>query len=81
MKITFTHHALSMLAERQIEAEWVIRAIEGPESVEPDPLRPKAFRAFRAMPERGGRVLRVVYVREDEDHRVITAFFDRSRRK
>jgi hypothetical protein len=30
MRITFSRHALNMLAERQIEADWAVRAIEAP---------------------------------------------------
>jgi hypothetical protein len=37
------------------------------------------IRAFRRIPERDGRVLRVVYVPGDDHVRVITLFLDRGR--
>jgi len=58
--ISFTRHAEEMLAERNIERAWVERTIRDPEEVENDE-RPGAVRAYRAIPERDGRVLRVVY--------------------
>jgi len=77
--ILFSPHALDMLAERSIERVWVERTVREPDVAGADPLRPDRIRAFRAIPERGGRVLRVVYVQAGEDIRIITAFFDRSR--
>jgi hypothetical protein len=68
-----------MLVERKIEASWVELAIREPEAVEPDPLRPGVLLAFRRVPERGGRFLRVVYVQDSNLIRVLTAFFDRNR--
>jgi hypothetical protein len=65
MPIAYTKHALTMLAERGIERAWVERTILEPASIEPDP-KPPAMRAFRAVPERDSRVLRVVYVPDGE---------------
>lgn len=59
MKIVYGSHALDTLTERNIEREWVARTLEEPDSVEPDPVHPDRMRAFRALPERDGRVLRV----------------------
>ncbi len=69
-----------MLAERGIDPAWVERTVAQPDAVEPDPHHPDRVRAFRVVPERDGRVLRVVYVREDAAVRIITAFLDRGRR-
>jgi hypothetical protein len=80
-QIVYTLHAQRMLEERGIERGWVRRTIDYPEEIEPDPLYLEAMRAFRAVPENGGRVLRVVYIRDATGVRIITAFFDRSRRK
>lgn len=79
MTIIYTNHALAMLTEREIEQSWVERAILEPEAIEPDPKHPERMRAFRRVPERDGRVLRVVYVYEGSDHRIITLFLDRGR--
>jgi hypothetical protein len=68
-----------MLVQREIDRQWVTATVFSPDFVEADPTRPDVFRAFRAIAERGGRFLRVVYVPEGEDFRIVTAFFDRAR--
>ena len=60
-RISLTRHAADMLVERGIERQWVDRTVNEPDAIEPDPERGNVFRAFRSIPERQGRVLRVVY--------------------
>lgn len=81
MRFTSTAHAAEMLADRRIERAWVEQTVLSPEYVEQDPKHPERMRAFRALPERDGRVLRVVYVRAAEETRIVTLFLDRSRRR
>ena len=81
MHFTYTLHALQMLAQRDIFEEWVERTVLGPDLCEADPKHTDRVRAFKAIPERDGRVLRVVYVVANLDCRVITLFFDRGRRR
>jgi hypothetical protein len=70
-----------MMAERGIKEEWIKTTIAEPDTAEPDPARPDVRRAFRAIPENGDRILRVVYVSLGATIRVVTAFFDRGRRR
>ena len=70
-----------MLRERGVERSWVQRTVDQPDHVERDPGHPERIRAFRAVPERDGRSLRVVYVREMDQVRIITLFLDRGRRR
>jgi hypothetical protein len=79
-EIVLTGHAEDMLIERRIDRSWVEETIRNPEALEDDPAQAGAFRAFRRIPERDGRYLRVAYVQENEKVRVLTAFFDRGRR-
>ena len=79
--LVFSAHALNMLRERNIERSWVQRTVDEPDSVEPDAVYPERTRAFRALPERDGRSLRVVYARQQDDVRIITVFLDRGRRR
>lgn len=80
--ILYTRHAEDMLAERQIEREWAERTLLEPQVLEADAAEPDVWRAFRAIPERGGRVLRVVWRwNEGGAILVISAYFDRSRRR
>ncbi len=78
-QITFTDHAEAMLIEREIARDWVLQTITHPEATEPDTLQLGVFRAFRSIPENGGRILRVVYVPDSDGARIVTAFFDRNR--
>ena len=81
MIFTYSDHAAAMLAERGLERDWVERTILEPDSTEPDPTHPERVRAFRSVPERDGRILRVVYVPEDGSCRIITVFLDRGGRR
>jgi hypothetical protein len=68
-------HAAERIAEYGIEEDWVNATVAQPDWTEPDP-RPGRSRYFKAIPERGNRVLRVVV----EGHIVVTAHFDRDAR-
>lgn len=77
-RVTFSRHAETVLAEREIEREWVLRTIAEPETVEPDTAR-GTVDAFRCIPEHGGRILHVAYADRDDRLHVVTVFFDRKR--
>lgn len=79
--IRYTHHAEEVMRERGIEPAWVERTLREPEVDEPDPTDSALRRAFRIVPERDGRTLRVVYARDEAGFRVITTFLDRGRRR
>jgi hypothetical protein len=70
-----------MLLERQLERSWVLATLKAPEAVEQDPIRPGVMRAFRRIPERGGRIMRVAYVDAGDSIRILTVFLDRRRRR
>jgi len=76
-RLIFTQHAEDMLVERRIERAWVEATIREPEALDADPAQPGVLRAFRRVPQRSGRVLRVVYVQTNDIVRVVTVFFDR----
>ena len=80
-RIILTRHAADMLAERGVDREWVDCTVNEPDAVEPDSERENVYRAFCSIAEREGRVLRVVYSLSENQIRVITAFFDRARRR
>lgn len=77
----YTVHAADTLALRGLERSWVERTVLDPDDAEPDPVHPERTRAFRAIPERGDRILRVVYVRDGDICRIVTVFLDRGRRR
>jgi hypothetical protein len=78
--LVLTRHAEDMLSERNIKRAWVEAAIRNPDVLEQDPHRPGVMRAFRSIPERDDRMLRVAYVSDGSSCRVLTVFFDRRRR-
>ena len=69
-------HAATRIAEQGIPQAWVDATLAQPDWSEPDPI-PGRTRYYRAIVERGNRVLRVVL----EGHIVITAHFDRDARR
>jgi hypothetical protein len=77
MALIMTQHARRRIAERGIDVAWIERTVALPMRMGPCPNHPDRTRAWRRIPERGNRVLRVVFVRAGADHRVITATFDR----
>jgi hypothetical protein len=79
-RLVFTVQAEQMLLERQIDREWLEQTIAEPEVLEHDPSKPNVLRAFRRIPQRGHRMLRVAYIPAEASIRVITVFFDRGRR-
>ena len=80
MKLEFTKHAVHVLDERKIPVEWVEQVMAEPALRTPDPNDPEVERFFGRVPERGGRVLRVVVNTRVAPWRVVSVFFDRSMR-
>lgn len=78
--LRFTGHARTAIAERELAEAWVEAAALSPEWEAPDP-RPGVVRRYRAIPERGGRILRVACVETPDEIRILSAFLDRRARK
>ncbi len=60
-----------------LEQMWIESAVLMPDRTTPDPGRPGVTLSFKAIPERGGRVLRVAHRPDGVDLLVLTAHFDR----
>lgn len=75
--VRYSAHAAHVIAHREIDPAWVKRALAAPAWRESDPGDPALRRAFAAVPERGGRYLRVVYSERPREWVIVTAFFDR----
>ena len=73
-------HAATALAEREIDIAWVELALSRAERTEPDRFDPSLEHALVRIPERGDRVLRVVYNPSHKPPMVVTAYFDRRQR-
>jgi hypothetical protein len=78
MTVQFTLHAQRQLVERDLDRTWVEAVLAFPEWTEPDPRHAGRWRAYRKVPERDDRVLRVVYEIVGPDTVVVSAFLDRT---
>ena len=75
--IRFSAHALTVMRERGLDAEWVETVVHHPHWTSPDPQDPAVERRYGAVPERGGRIMRVACVEDAFEIRIISAFLDR----
>lgn len=76
MDYTLTEHAEKRLRRRKIVSEWIATTLDHPARTENDHDDPDLAHALRPIPERGFRVLRVVYNETVQPVRVVTAYFD-----
>lgn len=79
--VRYTQHAETVLIERGLEKEWVERTVYGPDWRTSEPRDSSAERRFRSVPERQGRVLRVICVENAVEIRIISVFLDRRARR
>ena len=73
-------HSVAVMAERQIQLEWMERVLSKPERTEPDKVDPDLQHALGRIAERDDRVLRVVYNDKTDPWRIVTVYFDRAMR-
>lgn len=78
MEVRWSTHALDAADRRGVQQEWALRTIEAPEEAQPDPGHRTWMRAFRRIPEFGGRVLRVVYEEQHGAIVIVTVVWDRN---
>lgn len=78
--IRLSAHARQRLAARGIPLAWVEYVLARPDVSRADPTA-ATTRSFRAIPQAGGRVLRVVHRQAGAEVLVITAFLDRGARR
>lgn len=79
--LSYSLHARVAMAEREIPTEWIERIVSDPELRTDDPNDPELERFFARVPERDGRVLRVVVNTRVIPWKVVSVFFDRRMRR
>ena len=79
--IKLTIHAGRRMRQYGIERAWVLAAVASPDWTAPDPRQPGVTRAFKAVPERAGRILRVAHRPDGTDVLVLSAHFDRGAKR
>jgi hypothetical protein len=80
-KLVVTAHALIRLRDRRIDPKWIEDTVSNPDWTELEPKDPAVERRFRAIPQFGGRILRVVCIETNSIIRVISVMFDRNARR
>lgn len=79
--IRLSAHAEEMAEERRITIAWIEATVTQPDWTAPNPRDLSLTRSYRAIPERAGRILRVVHRPDGPDILVVTALFDRGARR
>jgi hypothetical protein len=75
--IKLTAHAEEVMSDRAILLDWVVAAIENPDSQSSDPRDPRLTRSYLKIYSENERILRVVHRKDGSDILIITAHFDR----
>ena len=81
MNYSLTEHARDALEKRRIVQEWLDRTFAAPELVERDAIDTDLEHRLAHIPEFGGRTLRVIVNVRVYPPRIVTAYFDRRRKK
>ncbi len=78
-EVRFSSHAWDMLRERNIPEAWVRGTMHAPDRTEVGVDHNTHY--IKAIPEHGGRFLRVVVNPHVTPKRIVTVFFDRRLRR
>jgi hypothetical protein len=73
--LKFSAHARTMMHERMIQEEWILRAVHDPDTTEERSGIETHY--LKHIPDARGKTLRVIVNHQVDPSLVITAFFDR----
>jgi hypothetical protein len=76
MDFKLSDHARKRCIKRRIAEAWIAQALNNPLRTEDDPDDDRLLHALWPVPEKGFRLLRVVYNRTRDPATVVTAYFD-----
>lgn len=76
MDFILTEHAKKRCIKRKIKPEWIHAALEHPIRLEQDDDDESLIHALWAVPDKGFRVLRVIYNQTRQPVAVVTAYFE-----
>jgi hypothetical protein len=76
MDFILTDHARKRCQRRGIKEAWIRQALETPSVIEPDIHDSDLVHALWPVPEKGFRILRVIYNETVHPVAVVTAFLD-----
>ena len=72
-----SEHAIKVIAERNIDIEWVKLTINNPDLVEIDKKSINLEHRLKVIPDCNDRVLRIICNVETEQIIIVTSFIDR----
>jgi hypothetical protein len=75
--VKLSKHTVDEMEGRGILLAYIEAALISPDRVVQDATDPALSRSYKAIPEFGSRVLRVVHRRDGDDIFVVTAHWDR----
>ena len=76
MPYKLSDHAEERIRQRKIKQEWIEAALSNPDRTDGDKEDPTLAHALKAIPEKGFKVLRVVYNETTEPVTIVTVFFE-----
>jgi hypothetical protein len=76
LNYVLSDHARKRCLRRKILSEWIAATLENPARTENDANDPTLAHALRAIPEKGFRMLRVIYNETTDPVTIVTVFFD-----
>lgn len=76
MDFVLTEHARKRCIQRQIEINWIQRALNQMSHIESDAEDESLIHVLYPVPERGFRILRVIYNETRKPATIVTAYFD-----
>ncbi|MFP4077004.1 MAG: DUF4258 domain-containing protein [Halochromatium sp.] len=76
MNFMLTEHARKRCMQRRIPEAWIAQALNNPLRIEDDPDDYRLVQVVWPVPERGFRLLRVIYNDTRDPVAVVTAYFD-----
>lgn len=76
MEYRISDHAAKRMKQRKVLPEWVAATLGNPDSTENDQEDPSLMHALKAIPDRGFKVLRVIYNETTEPVTVVTVYFE-----
>jgi len=76
MNYTLTEHAKKRCSKRKIPDNWIQNAVDHPYRIEADPEDGSLVHALWPVPEKGFRLLRVIYNETVDPVLVVTAYFE-----
>ena len=76
MEYLLSDHARKRIQKRKIWMEWLETTLTDPLRTESDEFDPSLVHALKPIPEKGFRMLRVIYNETRNPVLVVTAYFD-----